>query len=60
MSQPLKRRRRAALGAALALSLTLLAGCAGTTTAAAPTSAAPTEGGDVVFLINSLGTSWVP
>ncbi|RWR16986.1 ABC transporter substrate-binding protein [Microbacterium enclense] len=55
-----KRRRRAALGAALALSLTLLAGCAGSTTASAPTDAAPTEGGDVVFLINSLGSSWVP
>lgn len=60
MSSFPKRRRRAALGAALALSLTLLAGCAGSTTATAPTDAAPTEGGDVVFLINSLGTSWVP
>ncbi|MFS0794931.1 ABC transporter substrate-binding protein [Microbacterium sp. 1P10AE] len=60
MSAHPKRRRRAALGAALALSLALLAGCAGATTSVAPTDAAPTEGGDVVFLINSLGTSWVP
>ncbi|MFJ6652151.1 ABC transporter substrate-binding protein [Microbacterium sp. NPDC091313] len=53
-------RRRRAIAAALALSLTLLAGCASATSASAPSDSAPTDGGDVVFLINSLGTSWVP
>ncbi|MGN7188511.1 hypothetical protein [Microbacterium enclense] len=55
-----RHRRRAALAAAVALSLTLLAGCAGTGSTSAGADAGPTEGGDAVFLINSLGTSWVP
>ncbi|MDQ1085109.1 MULTISPECIES: ABC transporter substrate-binding protein [Microbacterium] len=55
-----RHRRRAALAAAVALSLTLLAGCAGTGAASGGADAGPTEGGDAVFLINSLGTSWVP
>lgn len=52
-------RWRGALAAAVAVSVALVAGCAGTGPGAGASSE-PTQGGDVVFLTNSLSTTWVP
>ncbi len=52
-------RWRGALAAAVAVSVALLTGCSGGASATS-SSGEPTEGGDIVFLINSLGTTWVP
>ena len=57
------RRTRRALAAALGIvaSIALVAGCAGQAEEASSASGEDSkEGGDIVFLINSLGTSWVP
>lgn len=50
---------RSALAATVAVSVALLAGCAGTGSGTGASSQ-PTEGGDVVFLTNALSTTWVP
>lgn len=56
------RGRRALLtGIGLIAGVALIAGCAsGGTAPAADESAAPTEGGDITFLIDSLGATWIP
>ncbi|WP_243077319.1 ABC transporter substrate-binding protein [Microbacterium sp. SS28] len=54
--------RRVALAATAALAtVALLAGCAsGTAPQAATTADEPKEGGDITFLIDSLGATWIP
>ena len=55
------RARRGILAAiGLVAGSALIAGCASGTAPAADASADPTEGGDVVFLIDSLGATWIP
>ena len=55
------RARRGILAAiGLLAGSALIAGCASGTAPAADASADPTEGGDVVFLIDSLGATWIP
>ncbi|MGB4779937.1 ABC transporter substrate-binding protein [Microbacterium sp.] len=55
--------RRAALTATAALATTVLvAGCAGATSpqSSGDSSGEPKSGGDITFLIDSLGSSWIP
>lgn len=62
MTSSRRSRTRGALAAAVSVSIALLAGCAGgaAVNSDASASSGATEGGDIVFLINSLGTTWVP
>lgn len=55
------RWRRVALGAVAALAgAALVTGCASGAAPAADTAGEPIEGGDIVFLIDSLGATWIP
>ncbi|WP_150953864.1 ABC transporter substrate-binding protein [Microbacterium testaceum] len=53
------RRRLLGLASALAVGALLLSGC-GAASTAAPADAEPKTGGDLVFLIDSLGATWIP
>lgn len=53
------RRRLLGLASALAVGALLLSGC-GAASTAAPAYAEPKTGGDLVFLIDSLGATWIP
>jgi len=53
------RRRLLGLASALTVSALLLSGC-GAASTAAPADAEPKTGGDLVFLIDSLGATWIP
>ncbi|MGW9112487.1 ABC transporter substrate-binding protein [Microbacterium sp. NPDC055683] len=52
--------RALAAGIGLAAAASLLAGCAGAADQSASAGADSKEGGDIVFLIDSLGDSWIP
>ncbi|MFJ4159375.1 ABC transporter substrate-binding protein [Microbacterium testaceum] len=53
------RRRLLGLASALTVGALLLSGC-GAASTAAPADAEPKTGGDLVFLIDSLGATWIP
>ncbi|MCY1715976.1 ABC transporter substrate-binding protein [Microbacterium sp. SL62] len=53
------RRRLLGLASALTVGAVLLSGC-GAASTAAPADAEPKTGGDLVFLIDSLGATWIP
>ncbi len=58
--RPSRARRGILAAIGLVAGSALIAGCASGTAPAADASADPTEGGDVVFLIDSLGATWIP
>lgn len=63
MNTPRTSRARRALLSAIGLvaGAALIAGCAsGAAPSASDATAKPTEGGDITFLIDSLGASWIP
>lgn len=57
-ARPVRRARH--LFAALAAMVVLLAGCSSAGNASEAGSGRPTDGGDITFLIDSLGTTWIP
>lgn len=63
MSTPLTTRARRAIltGIGLVAGAALVAGCAsGAGTGSSDANTEPVEGGDIVFLIDSLGATWIP
>lgn len=52
--------RLAAATVALAASAALVTGCAGAAADATGSAGEPKDGGDITFLIDSLGSSWIP
>ncbi|WOQ16125.1 ABC transporter substrate-binding protein [Raineyella sp. W15-4] len=57
-ARPVRRARH--LFAALAAMVVLLTGCSSAGNASESGSGRPTDGGDITFLIDSLGTTWIP
>jgi len=57
-ARPVCRARH--LFAALAAMVVLLTGCSSAGNASEAGSGRPTDGGDITFLIDSLGTTWIP
>lgn len=57
-ARPVRRARH--LFAALAAMVVLLTGCSSAGNASEAGSGRPTDGGDITFLIDSLGTTWIP
>jgi len=53
-------RRLLGVASALTVGAVLLSGCGAGSTAAPAAGAAPKSGGDLVFLIDSLGATWIP
>jgi len=53
-------RRLLGVASALAIGAVLLSGCGTASTAAPAADAEPKPGGDLVFLIDSLGATWIP
>ncbi|MBD8217191.1 ABC transporter substrate-binding protein [Microbacterium sp. CFBP 13617] len=54
------RRRLLGVASALTVGAILLSGCGAASTAAPSADATPRSGGDLVFLIDSLGATWIP
>jgi len=53
-------RRLLGVASALTLAAVVLSGCGAATSAAPAESSTPQPGGDLVFLIDSLGATWIP
>lgn len=59
-TQPRPFRRLLGVASALTVGAVLLSGCGAGSTAAPAEGSAPRSGGDLVFLIDSLGATWIP
>ena len=59
-TQPRPFRRLIGVASALTVGAVLLSGCGAGSTDAPAEGSAPRTGGDLVFLIDSLGATWIP